>query len=175
VAFLKRRQDLGQKARILVDHLLVQADRIPLAALRLRELRADQRAAQRARLAIRAVLEVVPRANGVPRQTGLLRQLAVVVRDPRRRLAGIPLELAIRIDRLLPFALALIDFDQLLEGLLRQCLTRTELREQRLRAIEEPGAEVILREREECLMTLRLAQSRPRDQVLMHPDRAVDL
>src|SRR5690606_4772828 len=175
VALSKRRQDLRQEARIRIDDLLVQADRVRAAALGPRELRANQRAPQRTRLAVRALLEVILGTRDIPGDAGLLGQLAIVVRDARRLFACMPLELTIRVDRLLPLALALVDIDQLLERLLRECLTRPELREQRLRSIEKPCAEIVLGEREQRLVTLRLAQPRPRNKVLMHADRAVHL
>src|SRR5690606_35134025 len=175
VALPQRRQDLRQKTRVRVDDLLIQPVRVGLAALRLRDLRADQRASQRARFTVRRVLQVILRAHGIARDPSLLRELAVVVGDPRGLLAGVPLELTIRFDRLLPLPLALIDLDQPLERLLRERLARLQLGEQRLGAIEETRPEIVLGQREQRLMTLRLAETGPCDEVLMHANRAVHL
>src|SRR5690606_16334608 len=120
-----------------VDDLLIQANRVGLAALGPRDLRPDERAAQRARLAVRRVLQVILRTHCVTRNPSLLRELAVVVGDSRGLLARMPLELTIRFDRLLPLPLALVDLDQPLERQLRERLTRSQLGEQRLGAIEE--------------------------------------
>src|SRR5690606_13567623 len=74
VALSKRRQDLRQEARIRIDDLLVQADRVRAAALGPRELRANQRAPQRTRLAVRALLEVILGTRDIPGDAGLLGQ-----------------------------------------------------------------------------------------------------
>src|SRR5690606_39182688 len=68
-----------------------------------------------------------------------------------------------------------VDVDELLEGLLRKRLAVLQLAEQRLRTIEQPRAEIILGEREERLMALRLAQARTREQVLVNAYRPIDL
>src|SRR5690606_36878298 len=102
-------------------------------------------------------------------------QLAVIVGDARRPFSRAPLGQVLRLDGLLPFPLALVDVDQLLEGLLGQRLAVLQLAQQRLRSIEQPCAEIVLGQREKRLMALRLTQARTGEQFLMHPYRTVDL
>ncbi len=78
------------------------------------------------------------------------------------------------VDRLLPLSLALVDVDELLERGLGERRAVVELGEELLGAVVQPGAEVVLGEREHRLMALSLVQVRPREEVLVHANRALD-
>src|SRR5690606_39157891 len=136
VALAQRREDLGEKARVPVDDLLIKAYGIGVPSLGLRDLRGDQSAPQCPRVVAVELLQVLACPRDVAGEPGLLGELAVVVRDARRSFAGVALELAIGFDGLVPLALALVYVDQLLERLLCERLARSELSEKRLRPIE---------------------------------------
>src|SRR5262249_24399661 len=85
------------------------------------------------------------------------------------------LELAMGVDLLLPLALALIDVDELLERGLGERRAVVEVGEELLGAIVQARAEIVLGEREDGLMALRLVQIGARKQGLMHANRALDL
>src|SRR3954452_5867121 len=84
------------------------------------------------------------------------------------------LELAMCIDRLLPLALALVDVDQLLECGLGNRGTVVELGEQLLGTVVEARTEIVFGEREERLMSLRVVQVRPCEQILMNANCSLD-
>src|SRR5690606_11426826 len=74
-----------------------------------------------------------------------------------------------------PLALALVDVDEFLERGFRERRAVDELGKKLLGAVEEPGAEVVLGEREHGLMPLRVVQVRTREQVLVDANRTLDL
>src|SRR5262245_59154056 len=101
---------------------------------------------------------------------GYLCELAVILRDLARLAAAQDLELAQRFDGLLPLLLTLVDRDELFERGLGERRAVAELAEELLRAIEQAGAQVVLGEREQRLMSLRFVEIRARQQVLVDPD-----
>ena len=79
-----------------------------------------------------------------------------------------------RVDRLLPLALALVDIDELLESSLGDRRAVVEVGEELLGAVVEARAEVVLGEGKDGLMALGLVQIRPREQILMDANRSLD-
>src|SRR5262249_40404898 len=109
-------------------------------------------------------IEVAARAS-------LFGQLAVIVSD-RRGLLGRSdaYDARVRRDRLLPLALVLVDAQQVTQ---RRGVTLSaigELREEPLRAIEQPRAEVVLGERKHRVQAVRVAERRAGHDVLVHAD-----
>ena len=108
--------------------------------------------------------------------TRLLGEFAMELSNRRAlRFAGRLLESARMADRLIPVAFVLIDADQVFQCRWRLRVHRDEIGEERLRAIEEAGAHVVLAELEQCDGLLVLVEVRTRDQMLVHSDRAIDL
>ena len=84
-------------------------------------------------------------------------------------------ELAVRVERLLPLVLALVDASKRNEGARAQPGDFAHLEQQPFRAIEQAGAQVILREREQCLLPMLAQQRLTREKILVYADRALDL
>src|SRR6267142_460902 len=102
-------------------------------------------------------------------------QLAVVVRYfLLQRLSGFLLQIQRDLDRLHPILLLLVDLDQRLQraGSMRRI---PELEEHLLRAVEQPGLEVILAELDHRVQALLPAQFGPLEQVSVHADRPLGL
>src|SRR3990167_7830423 len=103
------------------------------------------------------------------------RQLAVVIGDLLLpRLPAIALHAPGYIDCPFPVLLLLVDLEQELE---RLAAARTVQKAQKsfLGAIEQPRAQVILTELEQCLQALFVTQVGPIEQVLVHADGAFSL
>ena len=175
VALQQRRQDFRHEVSIVVQNLLVQPDRLLVIAFGFGDRGTDQGAAQSSGFAAHRVLEMAAGELEIAADSRGFRKLAIVVRDLRRLFAGQHFELALRFNRLGPLALALVDVDELLERRFGDGRTVDQLAKVLLRAIEQAGAEIVLREREQRLMPLRVAQRRPRQQVLVDANRALHL
>ena len=78
-------------------------------------------------------------------------------------------------DRLLPVALLLVDAQQVAQRRARAARRLRELLKQTLGAIEQPRAEIVLGEREHRVQAMLVAERRPRHDVLVDADRALDL
>src|SRR5262245_9843524 len=111
--------------------------------------------------------QMLARQRAVTGRASELCELAVIVRDLARLAATQDLELAQRLDGLLPFLLALVNRDELFERGLGQCRAVAELAEELLRAVEQAGAQIVLGEREQRLMPLRFVEVRARQQILV--------
>src|SRR5918993_3936011 len=97
------------------------------------------------------------------------------MRDLARLAAAQHLELTVRVDGLLPFLLALVNADELLERGLGKRRAVTKLREQLLGSIEQAGSEVVFGEREQGLMALCFVEVRARQQILVDANRPLHL
>src|SRR5690606_35085870 len=112
----------------------------------------------------------------IAQRASSLGELAVVVRDCGRMLGrGDRYQLFVRGNRLLPVALLLVDANQIAQRRLALRAFVRQLLEQRLRAIEQAGAEVILGERESRVSAMLVAQRTARDDVFVHANRTLDL
>ena len=79
------------------------------------------------------------------------------------------------VDGLLPFLLALVDADELVERRIGERRALAQLGEQLLGSVEEPRVQVVLGQGKQGLMPLRFVEVRTCQQVLVHADRALDL
>src|SRR5712691_8160313 len=120
-------------------------------------------------------LQVMPRPFRARMRRFRERELAIVIRDfLLRGLPGVLFQLESDADRLHPVLLLLIDLEQEFQrlGAVRRAL---ELEKHLLRAIEEPGLEVVLPQLDHRVQPLLPAQIRALEQVPVHADRALGL
>src|SRR5690606_4138982 len=93
----------------------------------------------------------------------------------RQRAAAQLLELLAGLDRLLPFPLLLVDAAQALQRLDLVARALREAHEKLLGAVQEPGMEIVLRQREQRLVPLLCREVRASDDVLVNANGTVDL
>src|SRR5581483_597594 len=122
------------------------------------------------------LLEVPMRLGEIPRRARLLGLFAMELRDDRPLgFARDALEAPGMIDGLVPVLLVLLDADQVAPRGRHVRVHRDEVAEQRLGTNEQAGAHVVLAELEQGDRLFFVAQIGPRDEVLVHADRSIDL
>src|SRR5882672_6643463 len=120
-------------------------------------------------------LQVVPRPFRARMRRFHERELAIVIRDLLLRgLPGVFLQLERDPDGLHPVLLLLVDLEQEFQrlGAVRRAL---ELGKHLLRAVEEPGLQVVLPQLDHRVQALLPAQIGTLEQVAVHADRALGL
>ena len=171
----QRRDDILQIVRILELGAAVSLDGRLGPARVVRELRLNETRADALRVGIQRPAQAVATFLVPAGGEVLAGLLAMKLRDHRiEALAGRGTQAARRVNGVVPVLFLLVDDQQLLQGRVGMRAHLDEFLEQPFRAIQQARSHVVHAELEQRHGPVIAAERRPRDEVLVNPDGAVD-